>query len=95
MKLNHAIAIAVVSVIALPTLTYAKGGSRSGGNHTSARSGSSGGGSHAVRGHTTKKGTYVAPTRATNPNRTQRDNYSSKPNTNPYNGKQGKRNPSR
>ena len=48
---------------------------------------------HAVRGHITKKGTYVAPTRATNPNRTQRDNYSSKPNVNPANGKQGTRTP--
>ena len=46
---------------------------------------------HAVRGHVTKKGTYVAPTRATNPNRTQRDNYSSKPNVNPHTGKQGAR----
>jgi hypothetical protein len=48
-------------------------------------------GSHSVRGHVTKKGTYVAPTRATNPNGTQRDNYSSKPNVNPANGKQGTR----
>ena len=48
---------------------------------------------HAVRGHVTKKGTYAAPLRATNPNRTQRDNYSSKPNVNPYNGKQGTRDP--
>lgn len=47
------------------------------------------GGSHAIRGHTTKNGTYVAPTRATNPNNTKRDNYSHKGNVNPYNGKQG------
>ena len=46
---------------------------------------------HAVRGHVKKDGTYVAPTRATNPNSTQRDNYSSKPNTNPLNGRQGTR----
>ena len=50
-------------------------------------------GDHAVRGYVTKKGTYVAPSRATNPNKTQRDNYSSKPNVNPYNGKQGTREP--
>jgi hypothetical protein len=49
--------------------------------------------SHAVRGHTTKKGTYVAPTRATNPNRTKRDNYSTKGNTNPKSGRRGTRNP--
>ena len=50
---------------------------------------------HAVRGHVKKDGTYVAPSRATNPNRTQRDNYSSKPNVNPYTGKQGTRMPKR
>lgn len=49
----------------------------------------SSGGSHAVRGHVTKAGTYVAPTRATNPNRTKNDNYSHKGNVNPYNGKVG------
>ena len=50
---------------------------------------------HAVRGHVTKKGTYVAPTRATNPNSTHRDNYSSKPNINPANGKSGTKEPMR
>lgn len=48
---------------------------------------------HAVRGHIKKDGKYVAPHRATNPNNTKRDNYSSKPNVNPYSGKQGKREP--
>jgi hypothetical protein len=52
-------------------------------------------GSHSVRGHVKKDGTYVAPTRATNPNSTQRDNYSSKPNINPANGKQGTKEPVR
>jgi hypothetical protein len=50
---------------------------------------------HAVRGYVKKDGTYVAPSSATNPNRTQRDNYSSKPNVNPYTGKQGTRTPKR
>jgi len=50
---------------------------------------------HPVRGHVRKDGTYVGPTRATNPNRTQRDNYSATPNTNPANGKRGKRTPLR
>lgn len=95
MKMAQGIAIAIMCAIALSTLTYAKGGGRSG-SHSSGRSGaSSSGGSHAVRGHVTKKGTYVAPTRATNPNRTQRDNYSSKPNVNPYNGKKGTRTPTK
>lgn len=47
------------------------------------------GGSHSVRGHVKKDGTYIQPHRATNPNNTQRDNWSSKPNVNPYTGKQG------
>ena len=50
------------------------------------------GGSHTVRGHSTKNGTYVAPTRATNPNNIKRDNYSQKGNFNPANGKEGTKN---
>lgn len=57
----------------------AKGGSHPG----------SSGGSHAIRGHTTKNGTYVAPSRATNPDKSKANNYSHKGNVNPYNGKQG------
>jgi len=49
----------------------------------------SSGGSHAVKGHFKKDGKYVQPHRATNPNHTQKDNWSSKPNVNPYNGKPG------
>lgn len=48
-------------------------------------------GSHVVRAHVTKKGTYVAPTRATNPNKTKADNYSHKGNVNPATGKKGTR----
>lgn len=54
-----------------------------------------GAGDHAVKARITKSGTYVAPTRATNPNKTQVDNYGSKPNTNPASGKQGKRTPTK
>jgi hypothetical protein len=46
-------------------------------------------GSHSIRGHVTKKGTYVAPSHATNSNKTKRDNYSHKGNVNPYTGKKG------
>jgi len=49
--------------------------------------------SHYVKGYTKKDGTYVKGHRATNPNRTQRDNWSSKPNINPYTGKQGTKEP--
>jgi len=44
---------------------------------------------HSVSGHVTKNGTYVAPHRATNPNGTKNDNYSTKSNINPYTGKAG------
>ena len=44
-----------------------------------------------VKGHVTKKGKYVAPHVRSKPNKTQRDNYSSKGNTNPYTGKKGRK----
>lgn len=40
----------------------------------------------------TKSGKYVAPTRSTNPDNTKINNYSSKGNVNPANGKQGTKN---
>lgn len=46
-----------------------------------------------VNGYTKRDGTYVAPHQRSDPNRTQRDNYSSKPNVNPYNGKKGMKEP--
>ncbi len=46
-----------------------------------------------VNGHVTKAGTYVAPSYRTAPNRTKVDNWSSKPNVNPYNGKAGTKDP--
>lgn len=52
-----------------------------------------GGGSHGVKGHVTKNGTYVAPHQKTSPNNTQRDNWTSKPNTNPHTGKAGNKEP--
>ncbi|MDO8714053.1 MAG: hypothetical protein Q7K13_06195 [Polynucleobacter sp.] len=51
------------------------------------------GNTNSVRGYTKKDGTYVAPHKRTNPNGTQRDNWSSKPNYNPYTGKEGKKEP--
>jgi len=46
-----------------------------------------------VRGYTKKDGTYVAPHKRTTPNSTQKDNWSSKPNQNPYTGKSGTKEP--
>ena len=49
--------------------------------------------SHTSSGYTTNRGTYVQPYVATNPNSTQRDNYSTSGNVNPYTGAVGTRNP--
>ena len=46
-----------------------------------------------VRAHITKSGTYVAPSYRTSPNHTKTDNWSSKPNVNPYTGRAGTKNP--
>lgn len=46
-------------------------------------------GSHYVSGYTKQDGTYVAPHYQTNPNNTVNDNYSTKPNVNPYTGQEG------
>jgi len=46
-----------------------------------------------VRPTVTKRGTYRQPHYRTAPNHTQRDNYSSKGNTNPYTGKHGSKTP--
>jgi len=46
-----------------------------------------------VRGYTTKRGTYVMPSMRTSPNRTRTDNWSSRPNVNPYTGRRGTKDP--
>lgn len=50
-------------------------------------------GSNSVRGHFRSDGTYVQPHQRTNPDRSTSNNWSSKPNVNPYTGQQGVRNP--
>lgn len=42
-----------------------------------------------VNGYTKKNGSYVAPHYRTSPNTKKNDNWSVKPNTNPYTGKKG------
>ena len=51
------------------------------------------GGAHTSSGYTNNHGTYVQPYVATNPNSTQRDNFSASGNVNPYNGNVGTRAP--
>jgi hypothetical protein len=48
--------------------------------------------SHPVQGYVNSGGTYVPPHQQTNPNGTQRDNYSAYGNVNPYTGAVGTRN---
>lgn len=48
---------------------------------------------HSVRGYVKRDGTYVAPARRTNPNSTRNDNWTTKPNVNPYTGKAGTKSP--
>jgi hypothetical protein len=45
--------------------------------------------STSVKGYTKKNGKYVAPSKRSTPDSTTRNNWSTKPNTNPYTGKQG------
>lgn len=84
------IAIVFIAAYALSMGAMARGGGHSGGSHSSG--GHVNSSSHSVRGHVTKNGTYVAPSRATNPNKTRRDNYSHKGNVNPHTGKEGTKN---
>ncbi|GMO11576.1 hypothetical protein [Bradyrhizobium ottawaense] len=48
---------------------------------------------HSASGYTRSNGTYVAPYVATNPNGTQRDNFGTSGNINPYTGQTGHRTP--
>jgi hypothetical protein len=73
--------LAVVVAVFAPAIAQARGG----GGHS--------GGSHAVSGHVTSRGTYVAPHYSTNPNSSKADNWSTKGNVNPFTGKAGTKSP--
>lgn len=45
--------------------------------------------STSVRGHVTKKGTYVTPHKRSTPDKSKSNNWTTKGNTNPYTGKKG------
>lgn len=49
--------------------------------------------SSQVDGYVKRDGTYVAPHQRTTPNATRTDNWSSRPNTNPYTGQAGRVDP--
>ena len=46
-----------------------------------------------VRGYTRRDGTYVQPHYRSSPNKSYNDNWSVRPNVNPYTGRQGTRSP--
>lgn len=48
---------------------------------------------HTVKGYVKKDGTVVQPHRRTDQNKTEKDNYTSRPNVNPYTNKKGYRTP--
>ena len=70
-----------------------KGGHSS--RSSSPKSSGSSSGSHSVRAYTKKDGTSVAAHRQTNPDKTQRNNYSTKGNVNPSTGTVGTKNATR
>lgn len=47
----------------------------------------------STRGYVKSNGTYVAPHYSTAPNATRTDNWTSRPNVNPYTGKSGTKDP--
>jgi hypothetical protein len=64
------------------------------GSHSRYSARSKGGGNVHTRGYVRENGTYVHPHYSSHPNRTQRDNFSTKGNVNPYTGKVGTKNAS-
>lgn len=80
-----------IGILLLAASLAAGGAYAKGGGHSSTSSG----GAHSVRGHVTKNGTYVAPHRATNPDKSKANNWSTKGNRNPDTGKEGTKDPNR
>ena len=78
--MHSKLALVLVALI-FATPAFARGGGHSAG-HTTASTPSS----HRIMGYTRHDGTVVAPSHATNPNGTQRDNYTAQGNVNPYTG---------
>lgn len=74
--------LAAAGLIVLSTAAEAQYGGYGAGSNSN---------SHYRSGYTTRSGTYVAPSYATNPNSTQRDNYGTMGNYNPHNGTFGTR----
>ena len=82
----NVIALAAAALVLLGTSLDSEAKSRRAATGTGAKSSST-----HVRGHVTKKGTYVAPHRRTTADKTKTNNYSTKGNVNSYTGKKGER----
>ena len=82
----------VLWITTLSVESFARGGGGRGGSHGSSNNR---GGHVGVKPYTKRDGTRVVPHHRTAPNSTQRDNFSSKPNVNPYTGAPGTKEPSR
>ena len=82
--------VLVVSILILPGVALARGGH---GEYTGPSGTGSNPSSHFVNGYTTRRGTYVPPHHTTDPNTTQRDNYGTRGNLNPWTGSVGTRSP--
>ncbi|AXW40048.1 hypothetical protein HFK86_26015 [Ralstonia pseudosolanacearum] len=87
----------VILLCAAATVVFARGsGSSAGGrSHSSHTPGGYYGysGEHYTNGYTRRDGTHVDGHFQTNPNSTQRDNWSAKGNVNPHTGKEGTKEP--
>ncbi len=94
--MKQIIAVLISIFIVAPVLAKKGGGSHSHSSRSYSSSKSYGSSKTTnVHGYTKKDGTYVAPHKRTPPNGTQRDNWTSKPNQNPYTGKDGTKEPQR
>lgn len=78
--------LALAFFLSCSTDAFAKGKGKSPAMGTGSRPKSE---SHSVKGYTTKSGKTVMPHHSSNPNKTQKDNFSTKGNTNPFTGKAG------
>lgn len=88
------LAIFIATTLALCIGVSEAKGNRSSGGYKDSGTGSKAS-STAVRGYATKNGTYVAPSRRTTPDGTQKNNYSANGNVNTYTGKVGNKEPKR
>jgi hypothetical protein len=77
-------------LIYCPINAFARGG---GGGHSSSSSRSTNSSSHYTQSYSRTDGTLVPGYRATNPNGTKLDNYSTKGNINPWTGRPGTKSP--